>query len=379
MCFAKLLAVAVAAAGAALAPLCANAGTLTLLCSFQGGSDGRNPYGGLTYQDGTLYGTTAEGGTFGKGTVFSIEPALGTKTVLYCFKDSPDGIFSYDGVISVGAALYGTTNLGGASNDGTVFVINLQTGVETVLHSFAGGDDGANPYGGLIYQGGWVYGTTFAGGASGAGTVFKVHVETGQEVVLASFTGGNGDGPYGGLIEKGSYLYGTTTGGGTAHDGTVFKISHKTGAITVLHNFTGGAAGNYPYAALLLEHGALYGTTVQGLDTGFGNVFKINAKSGSETVLYSFAAGTDAEYPFAGLIAQGNAFYGTTYNGGASGNGALFEVNRKTGAETVLYSFLGGTGGANPRATLVYEGGFFYGTTEAGGASGDGTVFRFAP
>ena len=378
MSIARLLTVALVAAGPAF-PLPARAGTLTLLCSFKGGSDGRNPYGGLIYENGMLYGTTQAGGTFGRGTVFSIDPTLGNKVVLYSFKETPDGAFPYDGVIYESAALYGTTNAGGASNLGTVFVINLQTGVETVLHSFTGGDDGENPYGGLLYDAGWVYGTTFSGGSSGAGTVFKVHVETGQEVVLSSFTADNGDGPYGGLAGKGGYLYGTTTAGGSSSKGTVFKVSRKTGAVSVLYNFAGGASGNYPYAGLLLQHGALYGTTVQGDDTGYGNVFKINVASGAETVLHSFQAGTDAEYPFAGLTYHSGAFYGATDNGGTSNNGALFKVNHKTGAETVIYSFAGGAGGANPWGTLVYEGGFYYGTTEAGGSSGDGTVFKFAP
>jgi uncharacterized repeat protein (TIGR03803 family) len=378
MSIVRLLTLAMMAAGAAF-PLSADAGTLTLLYSFKGGSDGRNPYGGLIYQNGTLYGTTAEGGTFGKGTVFSIDPTLGTKTVLYSFTGSPDGAFPFDGVIYESNALYGTTSSGGASNEGTVFVINLQTGVETVLHSFAGGNDGETPYGGLVYEGGWLYGTTFSGGSSSRGTVFKVAASTGQEVVLASFSVDNGDGPYGGLVGKGRYLYGTTTAGGNSGDGTVFKVNRKTGSVSVIYNFAGGVTGNYPYARLLEQQGSLYGTTVQGDDTGYGNVFKINVKSGAETVLYSFAAGTDAEFPFAGLIYNSGAFYGASYSGGASDNGALFKVNHKTGAETVLYSFAGGAGGANPWGTLVYEGGFFYGTTETGGSSGDGTVFKFTP
>ena len=126
--------------------------------------------------------------------------------------------------------------------------------------------------------------------------------------------------------------------------------------------------------------GNFYGTTYFGGSHGFGTVFKVTP-SGTETVLYSFAGGSDGEHPYAGVIqgSDGN-FYGTTYQGGASGYGTVFKVT-PSGTETVLYSFAGGSSdGANPEAGLTQgSDGNFYGNTSAGGASNLGTVFELTP
>jgi uncharacterized repeat protein (TIGR03803 family) len=275
-----------------------------------------------------------------------------------------------------------------------------QTYKEKVLYNFTGGADGKFPdYGALIWDAkGNLYGTTAAGGADRAGVVFKLSSKN-KETVLYSFTGGpDGGTPWAGLVmdAKGN-LYGTTTNGGVrdcyngSFCGVVFKVSSK-GKETVLRAFT-GADGNTPVAPLIFDAiGNLYGTTTYG-GTGDGSgcggvqyhcgvVFKVSGK-GKETVLYSFTGGTDGANPTSGLImdAKGN-FYGTTKNGGMSGCGAgcgvVFKVSSK-GKETVLYSFTGGTDGANPRGGVIMDAkGNLYGTTEYGGdvsGCGCGTVF----
>jgi uncharacterized repeat protein (TIGR03803 family) len=151
----------------------------------------------------------------------------------------------------------------------------------------------------------------------------------------------------------------------------------------VLYRFQGQPDGNAPYAGLVYAGGFLYGTTSSGGGQNQGTVFKIDPSTGVETLLYSFTGGTDGGVPYAGLIYDGGALYGTTYSGGASGQGTLFKVSPKTGAETVLHSF-GGTDGILPKGTLIDVGGAFYGTTSAGGqlsngSGGAGTVFVFTP
>ena len=207
-------------------------GTPTVLASFNG-SNGKNPYGDLILSGNTLYGTTSEGGAYGGnlvgGTVFSVPVTGGTPTVLASFNGS-NGSEPTAGLILSGNKLYGTTAFGGADyyvaqgvNDlgsGTVFSVPLTGGTPTVLASFSIGNGGAfNPQAGLTLSGNTLYGTTFAGGANGAGAVFSVPVtgSSGTPTVLASFTGGSDGGtPYGGLILSGSKLYGTTAGGGEA-------------------------------------------------------------------------------------------------------------------------------------------------------------------
>ena len=153
----------------------AQAQTLTVLHSFKGGGDGTNPLAGLIRDGkGSLYGTSQLGGAFNYGTVFKLD-ATGKYTLLYTFAGSPDGANPVAALIHDAAGtLYGTTQNGGAFNDGTVFKLDT-TGKETVLHSFTGAADGKSPDAALIRDaGGNLYGTTYSGGAFGFGTVFKI-------------------------------------------------------------------------------------------------------------------------------------------------------------------------------------------------------------
>ena len=199
--------------------------------------------------------------------------------------------------------------------------------------------------------------------------------------VIYSFAGGSdGADPLAGLVrDAASNLYGTTYAGGDYGSGTVFKLD-TTGKEAVLHSFSGGPDGGYPYAGLILDAaGNLYGTADSGGSSGGGIVFKISS-AGKETVLHSFKGGKDGEYPYASVIrdAVGN-LYGTTYGGGASGWGTVFEID-PTGKETVLYSFAGAADGASPEGGLVQDtAGHLYGTTKYGGALGAGTVFELSP
>jgi uncharacterized repeat protein (TIGR03803 family) len=368
----------------------------SVLHSFSLGSDGGYPWAGLV-QDakGNLYGTTSMGGALMAGTVFKVS-SKGDETVLYTFEGSKDGGTPYADLIQDAKAnLYGTTYVGGAFNRGVVFKVSSK-GTETVLYTFTGGADGGSPYAGLVRDAKEnLYGTTSSGGSfSNSGVVFKVSSK-GKEAVLYTFTGGvDGGNPYAGLVQDAKgILYGTTlTGGDLSCNppygcGTVFKVT-KTGKETVLDTFTGGADGGYPYAGLVQDaEGNLYGTTVEGGDLacnppyGCGTAFKVT-KTGKETVLYSFTGGADGGYPYAGLVrdAKGN-LYGTTSTGGALEAGVVFRVSSK-GKETVLYTFTGGVDGASPLVLgrLVQdEKGRLYGTTELGGASTFGTVFKLIP
>ena len=133
-----------------------------------------------------------------------------------------------------------------------------------------------------------------------------------------------------------------------------------------------------PYGGLIRDSkGNLYGTTNGGGASGAGVVFKVDT-SGNETVLYSFTGGADGGYPLAGVIrdSAGN-LYGTTNGGGASGAGVVFKVDT-SGNETVLYSFTGGADGGFPLWVVLARdsAGNLYGTTAGGGASGAGVVFK---
>jgi len=319
--------------------------------------------------------------------------------LLYSFTGTTDGASPEASLVRDRAGnLYGTALLGGdpsctqwqGNSCGVVFKVT-EAGKEKVLYSFTGTPDGASPYAGVVRDAaGNLYGTTWAGGASGGcGAVYKV--SRGKEAVLYSFNGSDGCQPTAGLIlDKAGNLYGTAEGGGPSGFGAVFKLDTN-GTETVLHFFTGSPDGLAPFAGLVMDAaGNLYGTTAYGGDPNCYNavgescgvVFKVDT-SGTETVLYSFTGGgTDGENPAAGLIfdAKGN-LYATTENGGycqASdmGCGTVFKVDA-AGKETMLYSFNGRPDGANPLGGVVRDAkGRLYGTTAGGGDFGAGTVFR---
>ena len=296
--------------------------------------------------------------------MFKVDGA-GTLTTLHSFGGGSDGGSPFAGLIQASdGSFYGTTYSGGVSNAGTVFKMD-GAGTLTTLHSFSGRSDGGNPHAGLIQASdGSFYGTTSTGGAFGFGTVFKMD-SAGTLTTLHSFSAGSdGGSPYAGLIQASDgRFYGTTSTGGAFGFGTVFKVDGA-GTLTTLHGFSGGSDGGLPYAGLIqASDGGFYGTTASGGASGAGTVFKVDG-AGTLTTLHSFSFGSDGGNPHAGLIqASDGSFYGTTWNGGASGAGTVFKVDG-AGTLTTLHGFSGGSDGGNPEAGLIQASdGSFYGTT----------------
>jgi len=275
---------------------------------------------------GNLYGVDQTGGTSGNGSIFKLTPA-GVFTVLYSFTGQPDGAFP-NGVISDAEGnLYGTTNFGGAFNAGTVFKFT-PGGSETVVYSFTGGSDGDEPFDAALYRDGQgnLFGTTmFGGGFISNGVVFEVTPE-GVETVLHTFLGGSdGARPKGSLIaDAEGNLYGTTSSGKGLSGGTVFKITAG-GVKTELHTFS-GPDGYDPNAGLAMDsEGNLYGTTFSGGSSNDGVVFEISSED-VESVLFDFS-GSGGSTPYSGVIldTHGN-LDGTTGFGGVDNLGAVFRV-----------------------------------------------------
>ena len=331
-------------------------GTETLLYSFGWRANPADSL--ILDRAGNLYGTTPdfrECILFGSpcGTVFKLDPT-GSFTALYTFGDDVTGFTPIGSLIQDGAGnLYGTTSEAGAGGAGVVYeLIHCNSGCGfKALYSFTGGADGGNPQAGLIPDAaGNLYGTTYSGGAHGNGVVFELirchSAPSGYEYrVLHSFAGGSdGANPVASLIrDAAGNLYGTTAQGGdqssacnfeqgTGGNGTcgvVFKLS-PTGTETVLHSFTGGADGGNPVAGLVRDAaGNLYGTTQNGgaesraCGNGAGNgpcgvVFKLSSCGSGFKVLHTFTGGADGGIPTAGLIQDpaGN-LYGTASTGGS--------------------------------------------------------------
>ncbi|MGC9943406.1 MAG: choice-of-anchor tandem repeat GloVer-containing protein [Verrucomicrobiota bacterium] len=270
---------------------------------YQGGtnSDGANPVAGLTLTSegfSALCGTAEHGGTNGYGTVFAIYDDGTGFTVLHTFTNNPDGANPAGGLISSGNALYGTAGGGGNGGDGTVFTLNNDGTGFTNLYRFTAfssqyfnNTDGANPDGGLVLSGNTLYGTTHSAGTNGAGTVFSVATDGTGFTVLHSFTGTNdGANPYAGLVLSGSTLFGTAGNGGTSYDGTLFAVNTNGTGFTTPHTFTGSPDGDSPHAGLISSGNTLYGTASGGTN-GTGMVFSLTLPTPQLTIIRS---GTNA-------------------------------------------------------------------------------------
>jgi uncharacterized repeat protein (TIGR03803 family) len=410
-----------------------------VLYSFQGGSDGQTPAGGVVFDKaGNLYGATVNGGAdncspmAACGTVFQLQPPANkgeawTETVLYVFKgkafndgENPDGGL----VIDAAGNLYGTAAYGGTGDCvllgikggcGTVYEMSppAQKGdpwTETTLYSFKGGKDGYVPQGNLVFDSaGNLYGATLFGGGKGTtcdpfyqycGTVFELSPPKQKggkwtEKVLHSFAGGtDGANPNGGLVldSKGN-VYGTTYMGGSGDWGTVYQLkppTRKGGVWTEkqLLVFTSGNAGGLPRAGVIFDSKAnLYGTTV-------GTIFRLAppyTKSGrwKHTILSTFN-NYEAYDPDGALVFdQGGSLYGTTYSSNTF-HGTVFRLKppSQRGSKwtfAILYGFLGPPDGGQPAANLIFDkNGNLYSTTQKGGTGacsfyGCGTVFEVSP
>ena len=346
-------------------------------------SDGVNPGQSVTFSGGTLYGITQSGGSSNNGTVFKVNTDGTSYTVLKNFNIT-DGQFPHAGLALSGSTLYGTTTGGGSSNNGTVFKVNTDGTSFIVLKNFSfSSSDGYDPEAALTLSGNTLYGTTYSGGSSNTGTVFKVNTDGTGYAVLKNFstpdynasttqyTNNDGGNPQAALTLSGSTLYGTTYNYGRLGYGTVFKVNTDGTGFAVLKSFSSSDGAN-TYAGVTLSGSTLYGTTPYGDFSGNGNVFKVNTDGTSFTVLKKF---TNSFNPFAGVTLSGTTLYGTTRNGGTFGYGTVFQMNNDGTGYTVLKNFAV-TEGNSPRASLTLVGNTLYGTTTSGGAFNNGTIFQ---
>jgi len=314
--------------------------TETVLHNFGGSSiDGQSPRSVLRLlQNGRLQGSTAEGGSFGAGTLYELRPpkfgkSSWTQEILNSFGNGSDiqGTFPATTPVPLTAdrtVLYGTAQGGGAANMGLVYA--LQGDVQTVLHEFNGGD-GALPGNQLVAdKAGNLYGMSFVGDRFGLGNIYRLSppASPGQ--------------PWG---------------------------------FQVLHTFTGGSDGRAPGNALFIDsRGVIWGTNASGGDQLLGNIFRLvppalPGGSWAFEMLHSFGDAANGQSPHSGLVPDGNGgFFGTAGAGGTNNCGLVYRFlppasEAASWTLSPLFSFAGGKGGGFPYGELALKDGVLYGTT----------------
>jgi uncharacterized repeat protein (TIGR03803 family) len=354
---------------------------------------GAQPQGRLlSGSDGFLYGTTPFGGSNGFGTIFRIGRDGKDLSILKQLSFTNSGATPYAGLIEgKDGFLYGTTFSGGARGFGTLFKVSKDGLDYSLLKSFGTSfGDGTYPKAGLVESfNGFLYGTTTQGGNFGLGTVFRVSRDGSNYAVIRHFQGGKNDGdtPNSALVEGPNlegFLYGTTYSGGSNEVGTVYRINTNGSIFKVLLS-----PSLDPGSPELIEGGVivskadglLYGCSRYGGTNDVGTIFRLDRTGGGFSIIRHFALFNDAKYPGSELLeASDGLLYGVTPEGGTNANsGTVFRMNRTTGDYSVVKHFGAFSGdGIEPRAGLIEITNVLFGVTTRGGLSGDGALVRLS-
>jgi uncharacterized repeat protein (TIGR03803 family) len=380
----------------------ASAGTLKILHNFNV-TDGSQPAGVVLDASGNLYGV-AQGGSRGFGLAFELTPTASghwNEKALIQF-DHATGMYPNPVVFDSVGNLYGTLQKTARLGTGAVFELSPTTDGqwdEKILNVMDNSEGADLPWSVTFDASGNIFSMADGGGKHGGGTIFELSPTANgswQETTLESFTLKDGAYPAGNpVFDAAGNLYGATELGGDFNAGTVFELSPGPGGTwtyTVLYSFTGKADGYDPSSSVTLDAaGNLYGTTTEAGASGNGTVFELSPNGDgtwTNTVLYSFQGGLDGGFPFRSALTFDKAgnLYGETFGGGSDrcpgGCGVVFELSPNGGGswtESVAYWF-DGTDGWSPWQGLVFDAaGNLYGTTQDGGAYGQGVVFELKP
>jgi uncharacterized repeat protein (TIGR03803 family) len=381
----------------------ASAGTLKVLHNFNG-TDGSQPAGVVLDASGNLYGVATLGGIRGFGLAFELTPTASghwNEKALIQFNKTT-GMYPNPMVFDSVGNLYGTLKRINPHGTGAVFELSPTTDGqwdEKILNIMDNSEGADLPWSVTFDASGNIFSMADSGGKHDGGTIFELSPTTDgnwQETTLESFTLKDGAYPAGNAVfDAAGNLYGATELGGDFNAGTVFELSPSPGGTwtyTVLYSFTGKADGYDPSSSVIFDAaGNLYGTTIEGGAFGDGTVFELSPNpdgTWTETVLYSFQGGLDGSFPSSSTLTFDKAgnLYGEAFGGGndrcPGGCGVVFELSPTGGGSWTesVPGWFNGTDGWSPWQSLVFDAdGNLYGTTQDGGAYGDGVVFELKP
>jgi len=291
--------------------------------------DGTGPRHDAMNYDGTyLYGMTVAGGTSNQGIAFRMMPDGANYEIIHTFTGAvSDGAQPHSCFAVNAGTLYGMTAQGGSNGTGTLFSMGSDGSGFTLLASFTG-PNGSDAHGAPILVGNFLYGMTRRGGSGDDGTIFQYDLGMNQLTLLHQFQGGSSDGStpdHGKVVLVGSHLYGMTTNGGKKDKGVIFRIKTDGSGFEILHHFDGGSSdGEGPLGSLVAVGTTLYGLTEQGGSDGNGVLFQISTDGSGYEIISNFKNSSTGANPADFVTITDDSLYGMTIGGGTSNNGVVF-------------------------------------------------------
>ncbi len=341
------------------------------------GPNGSSPETSLIYASGKFYGMTYSSGSYGKGCLYSVDTNGNQYKDLLDFNGTNGALPSdfNSTLVYASGKLYGATPVG--SGDGNIFSIDTDGSNFKNLFLF-NMTDGYGP-GALIYVSGKLYGTTTGGGTYSDGTVYTIDTNGNNFKTLFNFNHSNGFYPLGNLTYSAGILYGTTYTGGLYNDGCIFSLDTNGSNYKDLFYFD-ETDGYEPNGNLAMIGNVLCGTTLHGGKYGGlysgGTVFSIHTDGSGFKVLLNFNDTTNGTSPNSSLTIFGNILYGLT-NGPIYENGTMYSIDTN-GTYHELYCFCQDTLNlGKPIGTMVALANTLYGLAFDGGVSGNGAIFKY--
>lgn len=312
------------------------------------GPNGLNPYSNLLpdYKNGLLYGTASGGGPGSNGVLFSYNPLTNKDSIVFAFNNTNGSSPGFGSLTFYNNSIYGMTQGGGLYGYGAVFRYDPATGLDTVPFNFyAAPLDAYDPNGSYLYPYSmrrW-YGMTRTGGANNMGDIMYFDPVTSEDTIAFDLDSAHGYKVQNGnlsLNPKNGWLYGMAFLGGKYNKGVLFAFNPVTWKDSVQVNFS-GTNGALPNGGLMYDtaNGLFYGMTAHGGTANYGVLFSFNPVTGKDSVLLSFT-GANGETPTGDVIlGPGNKLYGLTTNSTIIGQSVLFSFDIATGKDSVLFSF----------------------------------------
>jgi uncharacterized repeat protein (TIGR03803 family) len=332
-----------------------------------------------------LYGQTYGGGKYGMGIMFMYNTTNMLFTKCFDFGDAADGAIIFSNLMEASDnMIYGTTQYGGFYNAGSIYRINPDNRQFESIYDFDLYTSGGGPYDGLMEAGdGLLYGVTPFGGSVNMGTLYRLDMNTGVYTVIHDLiTVSEGQEPRGVPLEvTDGILYGVTRAGGANGEGTLYKFNLGTNVFTKQADFDDLTTGKYPGASLIkATNGKLYGLAQSGGQHSYGTLFEYDMASASLQAM-AFDGLNKGRIPVGTLIEyEDNMLYGMCHMGGLYDEGTLFVVDLDALACTKLMDFNPATTGYQPMGSLIKaSNNKLYGATNRGGAYDSGVIFEYDP